>query len=80
MSTAIHSGSFNRPAWRRWRARLAHFGVTGWLGLAVIAFWAAAALVGPSLLSQDWPISQQPARLHTTLQSMPAHCCSHLAG
>ncbi len=48
MSTAIHSGSFNRPAWRRWRDRLAHFGVTGWLGLAVIAFWAAAAIFGPA--------------------------------
>ena len=38
---------------RRWRARLAHFGVTGWLGLAVIAFWAAAAVFGPALLSQQ---------------------------
>jgi len=52
MSTAIHSGSFGRPAMRRWRARLAHFGVTGWIGLAVIAFWAAAAIFGPALLSQ----------------------------
>ena len=53
MSTAIQSGSFNRPAWRRWRDRLAHFGVTGWLGLAVIAFWAAAAVFGPALLSHS---------------------------
>ncbi|MBI3154185.1 MAG: ABC transporter permease [Burkholderiales bacterium] len=52
MSNAIHSGSFDRPALRRWRARLAHFGVTGWLGLAVIAFWAAAAIFGPAMLSQ----------------------------
>ena len=52
MSTAIHPGSFNRPAWRRWRDRLAHFGVTGWLGLAVIAFWTAAAVFGPAMLSQ----------------------------
>jgi peptide/nickel transport system permease protein len=52
MSTLIHSGSFERPALRRLRARLAHFGMTGWLGLAVIAFWAAAAAFGPALLSQ----------------------------
>lgn len=53
MSTAIHSGSFQRTAWRGWRDRLAHFGVTGWLGLIVIAFWAGAAILGPSLLSQN---------------------------
>jgi peptide/nickel transport system permease protein len=52
MSTATHPGSFNRPAWRRWRARLAHFGVTGWLGLAVITFWGMAATFGPAMLSQ----------------------------
>jgi peptide/nickel transport system permease protein len=52
MSTAIHSAHVDRPATRRWRARLAHFGVTGWLGLAAIAFWAAAAIVGPAMLSQ----------------------------
>jgi len=38
MSTAIHSGHFERPAMRRWRARLAHFGVTGWLGLDLVGF------------------------------------------
>jgi peptide/nickel transport system permease protein len=52
MSTLTHSGSFERSAMRRSLARLAHFGVTGWLGLAVIAFWAAAAAFGPALLSQ----------------------------
>ena len=52
MTTAIESGSLSRSAWRRWGDWLAHFGVTGWLGLAVIAFWAAAAIFGPSLLSQ----------------------------
>jgi peptide/nickel transport system permease protein len=53
MSTAIHPGSFDRPALRRWRDRLAHFGVTGWLGLVVVAFWAGAAIFGPALLSQS---------------------------
>lgn len=52
MSTAIHSGSVNRSALRRWRDRLARFGVTGWVGLAVIAFWVAAAIFGPAMLSQ----------------------------
>jgi peptide/nickel transport system permease protein len=52
MSTAIHAGSIDRSVLRRWRDRLAHFGPTGWLGLAVIAFWAAAAIFGPALMSQ----------------------------
>ena len=53
MTTLIHGGIVERPAMRRWRTRLAHFGITGWLGLAVIAFWAAAAIFGPALLSQS---------------------------
>ena len=52
MSTAIHPGAYNRPALRRWRERLSHFGVTGWLGLTVAGFWAAAAIFGPAMLSQ----------------------------
>jgi peptide/nickel transport system permease protein len=52
MTTAIHSGGPSRPALRRWLERLAHFGLTGWLGLTVIAFWAAAATFGPAMLSQ----------------------------
>ena len=52
MTTLIHGGIVERPAMRRWGTRLAHFGITGWLGLAVIAFWAAAAAFGPALLSQ----------------------------
>ena len=52
MSTAIHPGAYNRPALRRWRERLSHFGVTGWLGLAVTGFWAGAAIFGPAMLSQ----------------------------
>jgi peptide/nickel transport system permease protein len=35
-----------------WRLRLSHFGLTGWLGLAVVAFWVLAAAVGPALLSR----------------------------
>ncbi|MFL6664854.1 MAG: ABC transporter permease [Rhizobacter sp.] len=38
---------------RRWYAWFSHFGMTGWLGLAVIAFWAAASAFGPALLSQS---------------------------
>ena len=59
MTTLIHGGIVERPAMRRWGTRLAHFGITGWLGLAVIAFWAAAAVFGPALLSQsgDAPLS-----------------------
>ena len=53
MSTLIHSGTLERPAMRRWHAWFAHFGMTGWLGLAVIAFWAAASAFGPALLSQS---------------------------
>ena len=34
------------------RMRLAHFNVSGWTGLAIVVFWALAALVGPSLLSR----------------------------
>lgn len=52
MSTAIKSDSIGSPVWRRWVARLAHFGPTGWLGMAVIMFWGAAAVFGPLLLSQ----------------------------
>jgi peptide/nickel transport system permease protein len=52
MTTLIHGGSVERAALRRWRTRLAHFGFTGWLGLAVIVFWAAASVFGPALMSQ----------------------------
>lgn len=52
MSNAIQGGAPDRPAGRRRFRRLAHFGLTGWTGLAVVLFWAAAAIFGPSLLSQ----------------------------
>jgi peptide/nickel transport system permease protein len=44
--------SFVPRATPAWLARLAHFGVSGWIGLGVVAFWALAAIVGPSLLSR----------------------------
>jgi peptide/nickel transport system permease protein len=40
-----------RPA--AWRSRLAQFGPTGLLGLAVVVFWALAALFGPALLPRS---------------------------
>lgn len=52
MSNAIQSGAPERPAGRRRFRLLAHFGVTGWIGLAIVCFWAGAAIFGPSLLSQ----------------------------
>jgi peptide/nickel transport system permease protein len=36
-----------------WRARLAQFGPTGWLGLCIVGFWALAAVFGPGLLSRS---------------------------
>jgi peptide/nickel transport system permease protein len=35
-----------------WRMRLGYFGVTGWIGLGIVAFWALAAVFGPMLLSR----------------------------
>ena len=52
MTTLIHGGIVERPAMRRWGTRLAHFGITGWLGLAVLAFWIAVALYAPFLSDQ----------------------------
>ena len=40
------------PARRALRARLALFGVSGLIGLTIIAFWMFAAMVGPALLSR----------------------------
>jgi peptide/nickel transport system permease protein len=34
------------------RSRLAHFGPSGQIGLAIVAFWVLAAIVGPALLSR----------------------------
>ena len=34
------------------RSRLAHFGPSGLIGLAIVAFWVLAAIFGPALLSR----------------------------
>lgn len=53
MSNSTHGAQADWPAMRRLRQRLAHFGLTGWLGLAIVFFWAVAAIFGPSLLSSS---------------------------
>ena len=52
MASITTSASFARPARSPWRVRLAHFGVSGWVGLAIVAFWALAAMFGPAMLSR----------------------------
>jgi len=52
MSSITTSSGFFRSSAHPWMARLAQFGPSGWLGLAIVAFWALAALFGPSLLSR----------------------------
>ncbi len=53
MSNITHAVRPNWPALRRWLQWLGQFGATGWLGLAIIAFWVGAAIFGPSLLSSS---------------------------
>jgi peptide/nickel transport system permease protein len=53
MASITTSASFPRTASSRWRVRLSHFGVSGWVGLAIVAFWALAAIFGPALLSRS---------------------------
>jgi len=52
MSSISTSAGLAHGAASPWRMRLAYFGVSGWTGLAIVAFWALAALLGPSLLSR----------------------------
>lgn len=59
MSTATHTGPLQRSTLGRWRDSLRRFGPTGWLGLAVIAFWAGAAAFGPALLSGSGEIGSE---------------------
>ena len=51
-TTTALVGSAHRPA-SHWLTRLAGFGPSGWTGLAIVAFWALAALAGPALLSRS---------------------------
>jgi peptide/nickel transport system permease protein len=44
--------STTAPAAGALRSRLAHFGPSGLLGLAIVAFWVLAAIFGPALLTR----------------------------
>ena len=52
MSSITTSAAFVRTSRSSWLTRLSHFGVSGWIGLAIVAFWALAAIFGPALLSR----------------------------
>ena len=52
MSSLPASDAVPPPARRALRGRLALFGVSGLIGLTIIAFWMFAAMVGPALLSR----------------------------
>ena len=52
MSSITTPGGFVHTARSPLLTRLAHFGVSGWLGLTIVAFWALAAIFGPVLLSR----------------------------
>jgi peptide/nickel transport system permease protein len=49
MATIQSTGA---PAISALRSRLGHFGPTGLIGLAIVAFWVLAAIFGPALLSR----------------------------
>jgi len=53
MASILTSASFARSMRSAWRIRLAHFGASGWVALAIVAFWALAAMFGPALLSRS---------------------------
>ena len=52
MSSVPSSDAVLQPTGSALRGRLARFGVTGLIGLAIIAFWLLAAIFGPALLSR----------------------------
>ena len=52
MSSITTSAAFIRTPRSSWLTRLSHFGVSGWIGLAIVSFWALAAIFGPALLSR----------------------------
>jgi peptide/nickel transport system permease protein len=49
----VASATFAAAPPAAWRRRLALFGPSGLAGLAVLAFWALAALLGPALLGRS---------------------------
>ena len=50
--SSITTSAFVRTSRSPWLTRLSHFGVSGWIGLAIVAFWALSAIFGPALLSR----------------------------
>jgi len=52
MSSITTASEFFRSSAHPWSARLLQFGPSGWLGLAIVVFWALAAIAGPALLSR----------------------------
>jgi peptide/nickel transport system permease protein len=52
MASITTSAGLAHTARSTWRPRLAHFGVGGWVGLAIVAVWAFASIFGPALLSR----------------------------
>jgi peptide/nickel transport system permease protein len=53
MSALTTRNGLRGSAAKWWRERLRHLGLTGGLGLCIVAFWALAAVFGPSLLSSS---------------------------
>lgn len=52
MTSITNASEFFRRRPHPLSLRLSQFGPTGWLGLAIVAFWALAAVFGPALLSR----------------------------
>ncbi|HUI25317.1 MAG TPA: ABC transporter permease [Candidatus Kryptonia bacterium] len=52
MASITTSATFAPTPRSPWLTRLSHFGASGWTGLAIVAFWALAAIFGPALLSR----------------------------
>ena len=52
MSSLSTTAGLPQGAVSPWRTRLGYFGVSGWIGLGIVALWALAAVFGPSLLSR----------------------------
>jgi peptide/nickel transport system permease protein len=53
MASTPTTGLLPPPRHGLLRERLAPFGVSGWIGMAIVAFWALAAIFGPALLSRS---------------------------